>query len=99
MRKRYLTPLLGLALAAAALASAVNAPAEVLENLEFFSDFELLTNLEILESGGAETAPEVSTGAVLAAAPAVSTAATAAVRFSTETVKISTFTRRAYEKR
>lgn len=106
MKKRYLTSVLGVALAAAAMAAAVNAPAEVLDNLAFFSDFELLSNLEILEDeadGGNElsvsTAPAVpEVPAVSSTTVAVSTSAVA-VRISTETVKVSTFTRRSYEKR
>ncbi len=103
MRKRYLTSFIGIALAAAAMAAAVNAPAEVLNNLAFFSDFELLSNLEILEEEPEGTEEiVVSTGpaapVVSGAAVAVSTASLA-VRIATETVKVSTFTRRSYEKR
>lgn len=92
MRKRYISALLGPALAAAAMAAAVTAPAEVLENLEFFSDFELLSNLEILED-------EAENGRVIAVstAPAVSTGAVVGV--SSHTVAVSTATRRSYEKR
>lgn len=92
MRKRYLSALLGLALAAAAMAGAVTAPAEVLENLEFFSDFELLFNLEILED-------EAENGRVISVstAPAISTASAVAV--SSYTVAVSTAARRSYEKR
>lgn len=92
MKKRYISAFLGVALAAAAMAAAVTAPAEVLENLEFFSDFELLSNLEILED-------EAGNGAVIDAstAPAVSTAAVVAV--SSHTVAVSTAARRSYEKR
>ncbi len=94
MKKRYISSLLGLALAAAAMAAAVSAPAEVLDNLEFFSDFELLSNLEILEDE-AEKMPgiAVSTDVV------VSTAAVTSVPVSSHTVAVSTFTRRSYEKR
>ena len=49
MKKRVLTFWLSGAMAAVAMAAAINAPAEVLFNLDFFSDFELLANLEILE--------------------------------------------------
>lgn len=93
MRRRSITTLLGMALAAAAMAGAVTAPAEVLENLEFFSDFELLANLEILEDDPGNTG-EIS----VSTAPAVSTAA-ASVMISTQTVAVSTVTRRSYEKR
>lgn len=100
MRKRYLTSLLGVALAAAAMAAAVNAPAEVIDNLDFFSDFELLANLEILENDGPDGDLAVPPGGV-----AVSTAAFAAqvstrtVTISSGTVALSTSTRRPYEKR
>ncbi|OGR62710.1 MAG: hypothetical protein A2X34_07860 [Elusimicrobia bacterium GWC2_51_8] len=92
MKKKFLTFWLSGALAAAAMAAAVIAPADVLANLDFFSDFELLTNLEILEDG----LPENGSIAV-STAPTVSTAAPAAF-ISTETAKISTFTWRPYEK-
>lgn len=91
MRKRYLMPLLGFALAAAAMAAAVSAPAEVLDNLDFFSDFELLSNLEILEV-------DAENGEELAVSTVPVPAAAAAALISTETVKVSTFTRRSYEK-
>jgi len=100
MRKRYLTSFLGVALAAAAMAAAVNAPAEVIDNLDFFSDFELLSNLEILENDGPDGELAVQPGGV-----AVSTAAFAAqvstrtVAISSVTVALSTSTRRPYEKR
>ncbi|HBB67750.1 MAG: hypothetical protein A2X28_06150 [Elusimicrobia bacterium GWA2_56_46] len=78
MRKKTLTVYITLALAAGAMAAAVTAPAEVIDNLDFFSDFELVSNLEILEEEpGEEGGPVVSTSA--ASAPA-----------STETVKAST---------
>lgn len=76
MKKRTLTGYLSLALAAAAMAAAVTAPAEVIDNLDFFSDFELVSNLEILEEE-----PGESGGAAGSAAPV-----------STETVKVSTVT-------
>jgi len=60
------------------MAAAVTAPAEVIDNLDFFSDFEMVSNLEILEEESQDyTGPYIST-------------ATAAV--STGTVKISTVT-------
>ena len=78
MRKKTLMVYITLALAAGAMAAAVTAPAEVIDNLDFFSDFELVSNLEILEEEPAEEGgPVVSTAA--ASAPA-----------STETVKVST---------
>ncbi|OGR67138.1 MAG: hypothetical protein A2081_04910 [Elusimicrobia bacterium GWC2_61_19] len=80
MKKRTLTVYISLALAAAAMAAAVTAPAEVIDNLDFFSDFELISNLEILED------EPVENGAV-----AVSTM-TAGVLISSETVKVSTVT-------
>ena len=89
MRKRALTFWLSGALAAAVMAAAVNAPAEVLDNLDFFSDLELLADLEVLE---------IENDSLKNSFTAVSTAAPAAV-ISTETVKISTFTGRSYEKR
>lgn len=89
MRKRALTLWLSGALAAAAMAAAVTAPAEVLDNLDFFSDFEMLVNLEILEDEKPETGLKD-----MPAAPAVSTAA-ASVGISTGTVKLSTTTRGA----
>ena len=93
MKKRALTFWLSGAMAAAAMAAAINAPAEVLSNLDFFSDFELLANLEILEDEPVENGTiSVST------APAISTSALAAL-ISTDTVKVSTFTRRSYETR
>lgn len=96
MRKRVLTFWLSGALAAAAMAAAVSAPAEVLNNLDFFSDFELLSNLEILED---ETAEE-DLVAVSTAAPAaaVSTAAFTAHN-STGPVKVPVPAGRSYEKR
>lgn len=99
MKKRVLTFWISGALAAAAMAAAVNAPAEVLANLDFFSDFELLSNLEILESETVEDGSvEISTSAAAAAAPTVSTAAFTAIN-STGTAKVSAPTRRSYEKR
>jgi hypothetical protein len=89
MRKRALTLWLGGALAAAAMAAAVTAPAEVLDNLDFFSDFEMLANLEILEDEKPETGLND-----MPAAPEVSTAA-ASIGISTGTVKVSTATREA----
>ena len=93
MRKRVITFWLSCALVAAAMAAAVSAPAEVLDNMDFFSDFELLANLDILEDEQSDndfipvsTAPVISPGAV-------------AVFVATETVKVSTVTRRPYEKR
>jgi len=61
------------------MAAAVVAPAEVIANLDFFSDFELLSNLEILEDEPVEDVLHIS----------VSTGA-ADVENSTETVKKST---------
>jgi hypothetical protein len=78
MRKRTLTVYISLALAAAAMAAAVTAPAEVIDNLDFFSDFELISNLEILEEEPAEN------GGV------ADSTATAAASISTETIKVST---------
>lgn len=89
MRKRALTLWLSGALAAAAMAAAVTAPAEVLDNLDFFSDFEMLVNLEILEDEKPETGIKN-----IPAVPAVSTAA-ASMGISTGTVKASTTTREA----
>jgi len=92
MRRRFLIFGLCAGLAAVALA-AVSAPAEVLNNLDFFSDFEMLANLEILEDETtADSLVAVST------APLLSTAAATAV-VSVSTVKVSTSTRRFYEKR
>ena len=109
MRKRYLTSFLGMALAAAAMAAAGNAPAEVIDNLDFFSDFELLSNLEILENDGPDGALAVPAGGTVLSTAAftapVSTAAVAApvstltVTVSSVTVALSTSTRRPYEKR
>jgi hypothetical protein len=99
MKKRVLTFWISGALAAAAMAAAVTAPAEVIDNLDFFSDFELLANLEILENETEEDgAVEISTSAAAAAVPSVSTAAFAALR-STGTVKIPVPAGRSYEKR
>ena len=92
MRKRFLSFWLGLALTAAAMAAAVSAPAEVLNNLDFFSDFELLYNLELIESAELE-----NDGVSVSTAPAVSTAAVTAL-LSTGTVTASTATWRVYEK-
>jgi hypothetical protein len=75
------------------MAAAVNAPAEVLDNMEFFSDFELLANLDILE----EEQPENGFVGV-STAPAIYPGGTAVI-LATETVKVSTVTRRSYEKR
>ena len=95
MRKEGLFLWLSGALAAAAMAAAVTAPAEVVDNLEFFSDFELLYNLEMLEDEPRETGlTAVSTFTAVSAFTAVSTAAKA-VPISTGTVKISTSARRA----
>lgn len=80
MKRRKIIAGLVLALAAGALA-AITAPAEVIDNLDFFSDFELLSNLEVLEGETAGAAVETST----------STAA-AQLDTSTETVKASTTT-------
>lgn len=89
MRKRVLFFWLSGLLTAGALAAAVSAPAEVLENLGFFSDFELVANLEIVEE---EPADE---GVIaISTAPAVSTAAVAG---SSVTVKAAA-ARRSYEK-
>ncbi len=78
MKKGTLTAYLSLALAAAAMAAAAAAPAEVIENLDFFSDFELISNLEILEREPAE-----KTEAAVSTAPA-------GVPVSSGTVKVST---------
>ncbi|PKM98434.1 MAG: hypothetical protein CVU79_03005 [Elusimicrobia bacterium HGW-Elusimicrobia-3] len=92
MRKRALSFWLGLALTAAAMAAAVSAPAEVLNNLDFFSDYELLYNLELIESA------ELGSAVVsVSTAPALSTAAVTAP-LSTGTVTASTATWRVYEK-
>lgn len=80
MKKRTLTVYFSLGLAAAAMAAAVTAPAEVLNNLDFFSDYELISNLEILEDGSVEN------GAV------ADSTATLGVLISSETVKTSTVT-------
>ncbi|HCC48268.1 MAG TPA: hypothetical protein DEQ38_09185 [Elusimicrobia bacterium] len=91
MKRRALFVWLSGALAAAAIAGAVSAPAEVLADLSFFRDFELLASLEILEdeqAGGA--AILVSTEAALSTAP---------VAGSSATVKNSTSAWRAYETR
>lgn len=91
MKRRALFAWLSGALAAAAIAGAVSAPAEVLADLSFFRDFELLSNLEILEdeqAGG----PEVF--AATATARSV-----APVSGSSVTVKNSTSAWRAYETR
>ncbi len=91
MKRRALFVWLSGALAAAAIAGAVSAPAEVLADLAFFRDFELLSNLEILEdeqAGG--PAVLVSTAATRSTAP---------VSGSSVTVRNSTSTWRAYETR
>lgn len=100
MRKRCLTSLLGVALAAAAMAAAVNAPAEVIDNLDFFSDFELLANLEILENEdpGDELAAAAG-GTVISTAAFAAQVSTRTVTISSGTVALSTSTRRPYEKR
>jgi len=92
MKKRTLGFCFSLALAAGAIAAAVPAPAEVIDNLDFFTDYELLSNLEILEDEPAENA-----GVAVSTAPAVSTG-TVTGHISTGTVKVSSFTRRQYEK-
>ncbi len=79
MKRRTIMAALGLALAAAVTA-AVTAPAEVVDNLDFFSDFELLNNLDVLEDDPAAGGAEVSTSAagqveISTATVAVSTAA------------------------
>lgn len=78
MKRRKIMAGLVLALAAGVMA-AITAPAEVIDNLDFFSDFELLSNLEVLESETDTAAVETSTN-------------TATVDRSTETVKVSTTT-------
>lgn len=80
MKRRKIIAGLVLALAAGVMA-AITAPAEVIDNLDFFSDFELLSNLEVLEGETDTAAVETSTGTVAAA-----------VDTSTETVKASTTT-------
>ena len=100
MRRRSMALLLGCGMAAVAFA-AVEAPAEVLENLEFFSDMELLANLDLLE--GEEVGAAVS-GSTATAAAQWAVGASSGVFVSTATlaspaVKISTLTRRAYETR
>lgn len=80
MKRRKIIAGLVLALAAGVMA-AVTAPAEVIENLDFFSDLELLSNLEVLEGETDNAAVETSTNT-----------AAAAVDTSTETVKASTTT-------
>ena len=80
MKKRSLTTYLTLGLAAAAMAAAVTAPAGSTDNLDFFSDYELISNLEILEDGSVEN------GAV------ADSTATLSVSISSETVKASTVT-------
>ena len=93
MKKRVLTFWLSGALGAAAMAGAINAPAEVLANLDFFSDFELLSNLEILED---EQEPR---GLIAVSTAAAVVYAATAAPVSTGAVIISTFTGRSYEKR
>ncbi len=90
MRKRLIPAWAALLMAAGALAAAVSAPAEVIDNLEFFSDMEMLANLDLME----EDMPEV---AVSSAPVAVSTTAFS-MRLSTAAVVVSTQTRRLYEK-
>lgn len=80
MKRRKIIAGLVLALAAGVMA-AITAPAEVIDNLDFFSDFELLSNLEVLESETDAAAVETSTGT-----------ASVTVDKSTETVKASTTT-------
>lgn len=80
MKRRKIIAGLVLALAAGVMA-AITAPAEVIDNLDFFSDFELLSNLEVLEGETDAAAVEASTGT-----------ASATVDTSTETVKASTTT-------
>ncbi|HAH32425.1 MAG TPA: hypothetical protein DCL44_08965 [Elusimicrobia bacterium] len=92
MKKRALTVWFSGLLVAAAMAAAVSAPAEVLDNLDFFSDLELLANLEILEDE-----PLEKSFIAVSTVPAVSITIGAAT-ISTETVKALTFTGRSYEK-
>lgn len=100
MRKRALSFWLGLALTAAAAIAAVRAPAEVLDNLDFFSDFELLYNLEILENDGPDVGLAVPAGGtVLSTATFAAQVSTLTVTVSSGTVALSTSTRRPYEKR
>lgn len=80
MKRRKIIAGLVLALAAGVMA-AITAPAEVIDNLDFFSDFELLSNLEVLEGETDNAAVETSTDT-----------ASATVVKSTETVKASTTT-------
>lgn len=93
MKKRTIGFCVSLAMAAGVIAAAVPAPAEVIDNLEFFIDFELLSNLEIMEDEPLENlAVAVST------APAASTGAVTGV-ISAETIKVSTSALRGrYEK-
>ncbi len=80
MKRRKIIAGLVLAMAAGVMA-AVTAPAEVIDNLDFFSDLELLSNLEVLEGETDNAAVETSTNT-----------ASAALAKSTETVKASTTT-------
>jgi len=80
MKRRKIIAGLVLALAAGVMA-AITAPAEVIDNLDFFSDFELLSNLEVLEGETDGAAVETSTNT-----------AAAALNTSTGTVKASTTT-------
>jgi hypothetical protein len=102
MKRKNLIPALMLALATAVMA-AITAPAEVIDNLEFFSDFELLSNLDLLEdepAGAAlESARAPSSGFVIEQAKIVNTSTTVFIapgvnKVSSETVKASTSTRR-----
>jgi hypothetical protein len=79
MKRRKIIAGLVLALAAGVVA-AVTAPAEVIDNLDFFSDFELLSNLEVLED---EPAAVVETSTVTASGE---------IAASTGTIKVSTTT-------
>lgn len=93
MRRRAIYALVSFSLAAAAMGAAVTAPAEVIENLEFFSDLDLLVNLDLMEDEEFE-APAVST-----AAPVRVSTAAFSVKGSSAPVIISTTVWRSYEKR
>lgn len=100
MKKRVLMPWLLAGTAAIAMAAALKAPAEVLKDLDFFRDLEMIMNMELLEDEKSGLwGVTVSTRAAAAPdmLPAVSTAAPS-VRFSTAAVNVSTSARRDYEK-
>lgn len=89
MRIRILTPWLLAGSAAVAMATAIKAPAEVLKDLDFFRDLEMIMSLELLEDEGS---------GLRGVAVSTSPAAAPAILVSTAAVNVSTSAGRGYGK-